>query len=179
MTMAAVVEFSRPLAVATVQSSPVDVRLEANAAEREALARRFGILSMERLEARLTVGRGAGAIYRVEGEFDAEVTQTCIVTLEPVRNRIVERIDASFATASSAVDAGTVDLAMDEEDPPDPIVDGRIDLGEAVAQALALVLDPYPRRPGATFEMRAPAAEESAHPFAALAQLRRKPGTDA
>ena len=34
------------------------------------------------------------------------------------------------------------------EDAPDPIVDGKIDLGALAAEFMILGLDPYPRKPG-------------------------------
>ena len=63
---------------------------------------------------------------------------------------------------------------LDEEDPPDPIVDGKVDLGALAAEFLALALDPYPRKPGAEFA--APEVAEPDSPFAELARL-AKPET--
>ena len=62
---------------------------------------------------------------------------------------------------------------MDGEDPPDPIVDGRIDLGALAVEFLALALDPYPRKPGAEFT---PPPEEAPpdSPFDALPEMAKK-----
>jgi hypothetical protein len=58
-------------------------------------------------------------------------------------------------------------------------VDGRIDLGEAVAQQLAIALDPYPRAPGAGLGpdgfTAGPGNTAGKQPFAALAALKKRP----
>ena len=43
-------------------------------------------------------------------------------------------------------------IEPDAEEPPQPFVDGAIDIGEAVAEQLAIELDPGPRAPGAVFQ---------------------------
>ena len=87
----------------------------------------------------------------------------------------------SFA-AESEDDKDEVDLSLDEEDPPDPIVGGIIDIGEAVAEHLALALEPFPRAPGAEFQAAEflkstdkiiEPAKETRNPFAVLASLRK------
>ena len=59
------------------------------------------------------------------------------------------------------------------EDPPDPIVDGKIDLGALAAEFLALGLDPYPRKPGVAFDPPEPQGGRDS-PFAALAEPKKK-----
>ena len=57
---------------------------------------------------------------------------------------------------------------------PDPIVGGRIDFGALTAEFLALGLDPYPRKPGVSFE--AVQAGEDPRPFDALRKLQEREG---
>lgn len=98
--------------------------------------------------------------YKVSGILRALVTQTCVVSLEPFETFVSAPIDVEFApsrqpagepasrnlrTCSTATCAGL-------EDPPDATIDGQIDLGALAAEFLALNLDPYPRKPGATFK---------------------------
>ena len=103
------------------------------------------------------------------------MTQTCVVTLEPFEAEVAEPVELRFADLpEAALDGGeprVVEVA--EEDAPDPIVSGRIDLGALTAEFLALGLDPYPRKPGVAFD--AP-GETRESPFAALGRLR--PGGD-
>jgi hypothetical protein len=52
-----------------------------------------------------------------------------------------------------------------------------IDIGEAIAQTLALALDPYPRAPDAEAALKEAGvkSEAEAGPFAALAALKARP----
>jgi uncharacterized metal-binding protein YceD (DUF177 family) len=173
-------ELSRRIALASVSDSGEHFRIDATESERQALARRFELVELRSLRAEgvLTV-TGHGRRARLEGRLQAEVVQSCVVTLEPVP----AEIDESFVRLYSA-DAGDAPAAVDLEadDPPDPIVGGGIDVGEAVAEELGLALDPYPRAPGAVLESPDGAGEaaEGAEtrresPFAALRGLVKKP----
>ena len=112
-------------------------------------------------------GRGG---VRVTGEVHAEVTQLCVVSLEPFAATVDEPVDVRFAPAEAAETArraGDDDAEMVEvggEDPPDPIVDGKIDLGALAAEFFALGLDPYPRKPGVAFDP--PETRRAAEEFA-------------
>jgi len=112
----------------------------------------------------------------VHGRFEAEVVQACVVTLEPVRSRLSENFTMAFGGSSRAA-GGAVVIGLEDEDPPEELIEGRIDLGETVAQQLAVALDPYPHAPGAGEKPAASdegeaGGEKKASPFAALAQLR-------
>jgi uncharacterized metal-binding protein YceD (DUF177 family) len=151
--------------------------IETNAEERVALAERFGILAVEALTARLRVERlPGGTLVRLTGRFAADVVQSCVVSLDPVSAHLEEDFVLTFATERHE-DSDEVVVNLDDEDPPEPIEDGIIDLGEAVAEHLALALDPFPRAANATFEGGdAPEQELPAKvtPFAALASLKKK-----
>ena len=167
--------------VARVDALPHEgqtVTIEATSAEREALAAFLKLPAIAVLTATLRVepwGRGGA---RVTGAVHGELTQTCVVSLEPFPATVDEAVDVRFAP-EAAVESRppakeTVLLA--DEDEPDPVVDGKIDLGALAAEFFALGLDPYPRKPGATFEQgEEPAPADS--PFSALAD-RAKPGPD-
>ena len=63
-----------------------------------------------------------------------------------------------------------------DEEPPEQLIDGKLDLGALASEFLLLAIDPYPRKPGAEFSP--PKVEdEGDHPFAALAALKKRPGT--
>jgi uncharacterized metal-binding protein YceD (DUF177 family) len=170
-------EFSRAVAVADLTGG--EVRVEAGADEREALARRMELVALDGLDAtvRLVVEEG-GRVVRLRGTLRAEVTQSCVVTLEPVRSRIEAPIERQYVVAEGPGMAAAVDIAPDGEEPPEPLVDGTVDLGEAVAEQLALEIDPFPRIPGATFDGYANGAAdagsgtEPSGPFAALAEIK-------
>lgn len=133
-------EFSRPIAVERIERHGRVRTIEADAAERAALARRFDLVSIDRLVADIELEKVEGGTYRLTATIDAMVVQTCVVSLEPVATRIQDRQTHLFAQVGREDDPV-------EEDAPEPIVDGQIDLGEAAAQQLALALPAYPRAP--------------------------------
>lgn len=161
------VEFSRPVPLDQIAERPRTREIQANEAERKALARRFGLIGLDRLEATVTLSR-SGVFYRLEADWRADVVQTCVITLEPLSNRLSDRLIERYGLADQG---GELDLDPLADD-PEPVEDGIIDIGEAVAQALSLALDPYPKKPGATLAV--PGEEEAGGgPFAALSRLRQ------
>lgn len=142
-------EFSRFVEADSVGTHRMERRISANPEERAALARRFDLLGIDRLEARFSLKRAGGGVIHVQGEIEAEVTQACVVTLAPVPATIAERFSADFADEDDRRRPTESDLDFDAEDPPEPIRNGHIDLGELAAEHLSLALDPYPRAPGA------------------------------
>ena len=148
------------------------VTIEANDAERQALAAFLKLPAIGRLAATLTVKKAARGGARVVGVVRGEVTQTCVVTLELFPATIEEEVDVRFAPAEDpraarrpAEEPETV--SMTDEDEPDPLIDGKIDLGALAAEFLALGLDPYPRKPGVQFASPEE-PEPEATPFAVL-----------
>jgi uncharacterized metal-binding protein YceD (DUF177 family) len=169
-------EFHRPESVAEMRDGEERVvRVEANAAERAALAERFALQAVPRLRAVARLRRVEGGV-RAALDIDAEVVQTCVVTLDPLPAAIRQSVELAFAEGAEAT-AGEVFVDLAGEDPPEPLVGRTIDLGEVVAEHLGLALDPYPRRPGAIFagldEGPWAADEGEAGPFAALRLLKR------
>ena len=145
------------------------------------------MLSIESLIAHGTLFQSADASkVELRGRLNAEVIQRCVVSLEPV----VQRIDAEFTRTydpemrSEWNDLGgsgeEIYLDLDDDGLAEPIVGGKIDVGETIAEQLALELDPYPRISAATFESLALGGgqtddkHEPANPFAALAKVREK-----
>lgn len=169
-------EFSRPLDLDALGDEEVRFDIEAEAAERAALAARFGLLGLEALSAALRVRRPAGKPYvRVSGRLSARVTQACVVTLAPVTSTIQEDFAVMYSLAPLPVPIrGEVIVALEDED-LEPVPPGGIDLGEIAAEQLALALDPYPRAEGAELERRTwgEADEKRPNPFADLAALRK------
>lgn len=159
-------EFSRGVNLARLPPEGREERLAASAAECAALARRFAIPAVNRLEAVLLLCPEPGGMATVTGRLSAEVVQECVVTLEPV-TQVVEE-----AVALRIVPPGH-EPAEDPEAPDEIESAGdTVDLGEAVAEQLALALDPYPRAPGATFAGEG-AGDAPSGPFAALEALRK------
>lgn len=135
-------EFSRPILCDRLAEGGETLCLAAEPEERAALAERFGLLGLDRLEARLELVRTARGIA-CRGMVSAEAVQQCVVSGEPVAARVEAPVDLRFEPE----DPAPADEVMLEADALDllPLGDGRVDLGEAVAQTLLLALDPYPR----------------------------------
>jgi uncharacterized metal-binding protein YceD (DUF177 family) len=168
--------WSVPLAVTDVPETGRHLDLVADQPVRAAIAKLAGLRDVSSLEAEFDVAlRGHGGL-RVTGHVRATVGQVCVVSLEPIDNQVDEPIDLVFAPpAALPAGAHTGDEVEVSDDEPEPLVDGVIDLGAIATEFLLLGIDPYPRKPGAAFE--APAAgDDSAHPFAALAALKKGQG---
>jgi len=142
-------ELSRPLQVDKISAGGMAEHIVANKAEKKALSERFGILDIKELEASLDIDHSKGGAIAVTGSMKAEVVQQCVVSLEPVPAHIEDKIDILFAP-SHMLEKGANSPHSDEveNDAPEPIVNGVIDLGELVSQHLAIALNPYPRKEG-------------------------------
>ncbi|WP_445191095.1 YceD family protein [Sphingomonas sp. Tas61C01] len=161
-------EFSRPERVDTIGDRARAIEIGADEAERAALARRFDLVAIDRLDAQLTVRREGGGIT-VTGSVAAAVVQACSVTDEPLAVTIDEPVALRFVEALDLgeeveLDEGALDTVE--------IENGVIDLGEAAAETMALALDPFPRGPGAAAALKAAGVigEEEVVPFNALTE---------
>ena len=149
--------------------------VSADDTERRAVADRLGLLSLDRFEAHAVLSRD-GQKIRACGRLKASLEQACVATGEAIPARIDEPFELLFMPEPKAGDE-EVELAENELDTI--FHDGAaIDLGGAVADSLALTLDPYPRSAGADAALKEAGvlSEEEAGPFAALAALREKLG---
>ena len=149
----------------------------ASEAERAALARALDTLAVTDLRAVYEIQPLARGRYQLTGDIEASVTQSCVVTLEPVDGRVAERFEAEFMPAGELAGAERQEEEMEALAAADlePIVHERIEVGRVVYEQVAAALDPYPRKDGARLEQ--PGASESGRdesggPFAALAKLR-------
>jgi uncharacterized metal-binding protein YceD (DUF177 family) len=150
------------------------VDLAADEAERAAIARRLGLQELDRLEAHVTLAK-TGEIVRVRGRLNASLTQSCVVTGDPVAAHVDEPFDIIFMPEPASADPDE-EIELGEEDCDVVFTDGAvIDLGVAIADTLGLSLDPYPRSAGADAALKEAGvmSEAEASPFAVLAQLKK------
>ena len=148
--------------------------LVADEAERAAIAKRLDLASLDRLEAHVCLER-AGEVVRAKGRLLASLNQSCVVTGDPVAAHVDEPFALMFVPEPPT--AGPDDeIELGEKDLDVVFHDGSaIDLGGALADTLALSLDPYPRSAGADAALKEAGVltEEQASPFAVLAKLRK------
>lgn len=174
-------EFSRPIQIAELAAGAVTLEVEAGPEELRALAGRLSLRLLKRLAATAEFERlGDGDRVRARVNFVADVIQSCVVTLDPVPAHIEESFGLVFAPeAEIPAERGEVEVDLEGEEPPEPLCEGRFDLGEAVAEHLALALDPYPRKSGASVGEDFGGSErerddEDENPFAMLKELTEK-----
>ncbi|MFV0368220.1 MAG: YceD family protein [Hyphomicrobiaceae bacterium] len=152
----------------------------ATAQERAEIAKSLGLLGCEKLSATYRILAMSGARYRLAGEFQAYISQPCVITLAPVEAEIVEKIEEEFwppelvplpkrgeAEEQEALAAGIA---------PEMIRQGHIEVGRIVFEQLATALNPYPRAEGAAFSGPHSSADSGVadNPFAALQRLKDK-----
>jgi uncharacterized metal-binding protein YceD (DUF177 family) len=169
-------EFSRAVPLSEIGAATKPRHIEAEVHERVALAKRFGLIALDRLEADVML-TPEGTAYCAEGRLRGEAVQACVASGEPVPAAIEEDFRIRFiAEAGHGADA---EVELDADDCDTLFHDGRaIDLGEAVAQSFALALDPFPRSANADAVLKAAGVkdESEAGPFGALAALKDKLG---
>jgi uncharacterized metal-binding protein YceD (DUF177 family) len=165
-------EFSRPVRIDTIGEGPRRLSVEAEEVERINLARRFGLVAIDRLSADLTLIRKEKDIA-MDGTVSAKVVQACVATGEPLE--IVTEIPVALLFRPHPETAGPEDeIELGEQELDVVFYDSSsIDVGEAAAETLLLSLDPYPRAPGAEDALRQAGvrSEEEACPLGALAGL--------
>ena len=153
------------------------LHIAASKAERSALAARFGLVSLGKLEAEIALSRD-GPVVEAKGRFEAQATQACIASGEPVESSLSEDLMLRFIPQPEH--GAEEEFELEEDDCDALFHDGKqIDVGEAVAQSLALTLDPYPRsaEAGEILKKAGVKSEEEAReesgPFAALSALKK------
>jgi uncharacterized metal-binding protein YceD (DUF177 family) len=170
-----------PVIVAQIPEAGLHREIEADSATRRAIAEVAGVRDVVSVQAAFDLALLRDGKVHVTGRIRARVGQDCVVTLDPIENEIDEQVDLIFAPPEQIPDmADLVEEDPEEDaqvpDPPEPIVNGQIELGRLATDALLLGIDPYPRKPGVVFEAEVEAKDPAEHPFAALKAL--KPGGD-
>lgn len=175
-------EFSHSISVDRLNETETLLNLSANEKERKSLSARFGIPSIESLTADIRIepkSKGKKIKVLVDADISAKVIQTCVVTLDPIMSDVHTNIRVYFVSDEPEISSND-EIWGEDEDLPDLIIDGAIDVGELVAEQVALLLDPFPRSPGAQFDAQEEnietleRVEKKPHPFAVLEKLKGK-----
>jgi len=153
-----------------------EVHFAANPAERAALAKWAGVVSVEKLDARVQIRKLEPNRFGLDFQLTADVTQSCVVTLDPVSGHIAHGFSREFvfvgAVPRHRAEQKPIESEADLEEGPEEITSLHLDLAVPVLEEFALSLNPYPRRQGVEFT---PKTEESAppnNPFAVLKDLK-------
>ena len=158
-----------------------ETRIEARAtkAECRALAQLFDLPAVHGVEAAFAVRPLPGGGLSLEGRVAARLRRLCVVTAELFDEDFAEPETRRYLPGPVEADGREVEVALLEEDAPDPLPPEGVDLMDLVCEVLALGLDPHPRAPGADIaelEYDPEADEEPAGPFAALAAMKERDG---
>jgi uncharacterized metal-binding protein YceD (DUF177 family) len=157
-------EFHRPLSLDRIGPHGLDLTIDATPAECSALAVRMNLPAVLAVSCVFHLIREGRDIVLARGVLRAQITQTCVISLDDFDALVEEVFQVRFVPSGEESD--DIDPESDDEI---PFEGNQIDLGEAAAEQLGLALDPYPRMPGV--EMPASEDEAEPHPFAALRRL--------
>lgn len=163
--------------IAEIPDAGLTAERSATPAMRTALATALDLLACSRLEVRYEVNPLPRGRYVLEGTLEADVTQSCVVTLEPVESRIVEPFEVEFRPGLAREASEVTEFDALEARDIEPLEDGTIPIGRIVYEHLASAINPYPRKEGVVLEQ--PSSEPTdaggeSGPFAALRQLKPK-----
>lgn len=181
MTNPAEKPFSREISVADVPDKGIQTRLEASAEERTAIARLLDLTALDELSFEYSLSKQSDNRFVLDGKVQARVTQSCVLSLDPIESAPSILIDSQFWPEADLAEAAASDGAVQvdpEDDGPEPIVDGQIDIGHLAYEYFAAALDPYPKKSEATFDWSDARAGSNGEgmdgPFAALKSLKEQ-----
>jgi uncharacterized metal-binding protein YceD (DUF177 family) len=178
-------EFSFFINCETLKEAEKTYQIEASDDEREALAKRLDLLSLDSLIVKAVVSRQSSDLVYAMCQCSAEYVQACVVTSKPLKNRLDFNFERTFSASAEAflgsdVEPDEEEGGLDDEmpEPPDPMTNGGFDLGESVAEQLSLEIDPFPRAADAVLDGMTSAGDDEGtqrtNPFAVLEQLKKK-----
>lgn len=180
--------FTAPFDLGTVRDRAVEVSLEPRPAERAGIAHWLGIEELVSLKAVIRLSRSGADEYAYRGHFEADVVQACVITLAPVPSHLSGEIHRKFKVLprpsarrrKSAIEPppaipAIIDLSAADEDSPELLDQPVLDLAAPVLEELSLGLDPYPKAPGAAFEVPPEPLAPAENPFAVLETLKKTP----
>jgi uncharacterized metal-binding protein YceD (DUF177 family) len=163
------------VAIVDIPDGGLRAERAASDAERHDLAGALNLLALDSLAARYQIKRLGGGGYRLHGRVTADVTQSCVVSLEPLTAHLEDDFDVEFWPTVTVAANDEEKRVLDGRD-VEAIEHGQIAIGRIVFDTLSGAVDPFPRKPGAAFEWSDGEDEKSGKisPFAALSKLKPK-----
>lgn len=165
------------------QNAPTVLEYAPDTTAREAIARQLGLLSLRKLRFQARLEASGKRDWRLTGMLGATVVQPCVVSLKPVTTRIDQEVERRYIADLPTPDPAS-ETEMPEDDSTEPL-GNVIDPWAVMVEALSLALPLYPRHLEAesadisvTEPGKAPMTDADARPFAGLAALRDKLGSD-
>lgn len=175
-------EWSHFIDAEDITTTEIKKVISASPQERKDLAQRFDVPAINKAEATLYIVRQDGShIIHLRGQMNADICQICVVTGEEIISHVDENFEAWYEDGQDVVSLEKVrrerlsrgmdnEIKMPEEhDEPEPVVDGKIDVGELASQYLSLSIEPYPYKEGLTL------SEDQKKALASETELRKNP----
>jgi len=149
--------------------------ITASAAELQRLAEWEDVAAISLFQGEVTLKRLSPTRFTYAARLTAEVTQNCVVTLEPVRSHIERTFTRQlhYATARHPEKGGALTLGAADDEVPEEIESLKFDLAGPLLEELSLAVDPYPRAPGVAFTPPEEPKDAGDNPFAVLKGLKR------
>ena len=163
-----------PVSVDDIPEGGLRIEAEAPADVRAQVVKLANLRDLPYLSAVFDLTRRGRGVH-VAGQVKARVGQTCVVTLDPLERDLDEPINLLFAPGGGASQGDDTSHNVDGDEPPEPLIEGKLDLGAIATEFLLLGIDPYPRKAGAEFAA-VKTTNDSAKPFAALEALKKRLG---
>lgn len=168
----------------TLSEAGDEITITAGPDDLEPLAAWLSVDRVERFEGTVTLQRLAPDRFLYEGRLDADIVQSCVVSLEPVPSHIAREFSRTLRLAPRASRGrrpveeagGALTLAAGEDETPEELDSPRFDLAGPLLEELVLGIEPYPRAAGVAFEVPEGAAAPAESPFAALKRLKEGGG---
>jgi hypothetical protein len=154
------------------------VQFAADDAQRAAIAKWSGILSVDRLEVRVEIRKISSSRFALTFDLVADVVQACVVSLDPVKSHLernfARELDFVGAIHHRTAESAETELVLDTEaeEGPEEIHSLHYDLAIPVLEEYVLSLEPYPRRPGVEFALPSDPEDRPESPFAVLKTLK-------
>lgn len=171
------VSLSEPFDLGKIDENKTTLTFAAVAEEEAQILETLGILGLEDVAGEIDIKPWRKTGFLVQGRLTATATQACVVTLDPVDEKVVALLERTYLPAAEieAEEEADADFVFEAEDPPEPLDGSTLDLLAVVTEELALALEPYPRKEGAEIDARFgdPGDEDEAeNPFSVLKQLK-------
>jgi hypothetical protein len=169
---------SRFYDLADLSEAGYEARIVPDAKDRARLAEWVEVEAIEKFEGTVELRRQARDRFLYEAQLEADIVQTCVVTLEPVKahiSRAFHRVLHLIPNVHRFADkGGAVTLDAADDDAPEEIERSRYDLAGPLLEEFVLAIDPYPRAPGVAFELPETESIKPESPFAVLSRLKRE-----
>lgn len=164
--------------LATLSEAGDEIEVEASADDLARLAQWSGVDRVERFLGKVSLRKLSPTRFAYDAVLSADVVQSCVVTLEPVRSHIARSFARTllYMAGRPVRDEGQLTLAAGDDEAPDEIASTRYDLAGPLLEEFSLGIDPYPRVPGVAFEPPRQAASPAENPFAVLKRLKEGGG---